>query len=122
MGSFALHDIKGVSTMVIFRSRSLERVRVAIIAGTLHPNKRAAGKPDFPQQFVHDKSHTRHIPAVFQKREEEKQENNDRKKGEYAPYAGANAVNDQRMHPFTDANVGEQCGKAVYQEIDAGFE
>ena len=43
--------MNGVSTMVIFRSRSLDRVRVDIIAGTLHPNPISIGtkeRPDSP--------------------------------------------------------------------------
>ena len=51
MGSLALQLIKGVSRIVIFRSRSLDSVLVAIIAGTEHPNPISIGtklRPDSP--------------------------------------------------------------------------
>ena len=51
IGSFAVQLINGVSSMVIFRSRSLVRVRVAITAGTVHPNPINIGtmlRPDKP--------------------------------------------------------------------------
>lgn len=37
-----------------------------------------AGKPDLPQELIHDKGNSCHITAVFQKRKEEKQGDDDR--------------------------------------------
>ena len=51
MGSLAVQLINGVSRMVIFRSRSLVRVRVAITAGTVQPKPMSMGTmllPDRP--------------------------------------------------------------------------
>ena len=51
MGSFAVQLIKGVSRMVIFRSRSLGRVRVDMTAGTVQPKPMRSGtmlRPDSP--------------------------------------------------------------------------
>ena len=53
MGSLAEQLMKGVSRMVIFRSRSLERVRVAMMAGTLHPKPMSMGtklRPESPMR------------------------------------------------------------------------
>ena len=47
MGSFAEQDMKGVSRMVIFRSRSEGRVRVAMMAGTEQPARRHIIAGDF---------------------------------------------------------------------------
>jgi len=51
MGSLAVQLIKGVSRMVIFRSRSLVKVRVAMTAGTVQPKPMSMGTmllPDRP--------------------------------------------------------------------------
>ena len=51
MGSLAVQLIKGVRRMVIFRSRSLVRVRVDITAGTVQPKPMSMGTmllPDRP--------------------------------------------------------------------------
>ena len=47
-GSRALHDIKGVISIVIIRSRRLSMILVAIIAGTLQPNPMKSGMKDLP--------------------------------------------------------------------------
>ena len=52
MGNLALQDINGVRTMVIFRSRSLERVRVAMMAGTLHPKPMSMGTKERPERPI----------------------------------------------------------------------
>lgn len=44
--------MKGVSRMVIFRSRSLESVRVAMMAGTLHPNPMSMGTKLRPERPI----------------------------------------------------------------------
>ena len=51
MGSFAVQLINGVSKMVIFRSLSEDRVRLAITPGTVQPNPISMGTillPDKP--------------------------------------------------------------------------
>ncbi len=51
MGSFALQLMNGTSRMVILRSRSLESVREAMIAGTEQPKPVSMGtklRPDSP--------------------------------------------------------------------------
>ena len=48
----ALHDMKGVKIIVILRSRSLARVRVAIIAGTLQPKPISIGTKDEPESPI----------------------------------------------------------------------
>ena len=51
MGIFALQLIKGVSKIVICRSRSEARVRVAMTAGTLQPKPMSIGtilRPESP--------------------------------------------------------------------------
>ena len=53
MGSLAVQLMKGVSSIVILRSRSLGRVRVAITAGTVHPKPISMGtmlRPDRPMR------------------------------------------------------------------------
>ena len=52
MGSLALHDIKGVRIMVILRSRSLARVRVAMMAGTLQPKPMSMGTNEEPERPI----------------------------------------------------------------------
>ena len=52
MGNLALQDINGVRTMVTFRSRSLERVRVAMMAGTLHPKPMSMGTKERPERPI----------------------------------------------------------------------
>ena len=52
MGSLAEQLMKGVSRMVIFRSRSLESVRVAMMAGTLHPNPMSMGTKLRPERPI----------------------------------------------------------------------
>ena len=52
MGSLALQLIKGVSSMVILRSRSLGSVRVAISAGTLHPKPISMGTKLRPERPI----------------------------------------------------------------------
>ena len=47
-GRRALHDMKGVISTVMMRLLRLSMVRVAIIAGTLHPNPMSMGMNDFP--------------------------------------------------------------------------
>ena len=47
-GSLAEHDIKGVMRIVRIRSFSLSKVRLAIMAGTLHPNPMSMGMNDLP--------------------------------------------------------------------------
>ena len=47
-GSLAEHDMKGVIRMVSILSFSFSRVRVAMIAGTLHPNPMSMGIKDLP--------------------------------------------------------------------------
>ena len=44
--------MNGVSTMVILRSRSLERVRVAMMAGTLHPKPISIGTKLRPERPI----------------------------------------------------------------------
>ena len=44
--------MKGVSRMVILRSRSLERVREAMIAGTLHPKPMTMGTKERPDRPI----------------------------------------------------------------------
>ncbi len=52
MGSLALQDINGVKIIVIFRSRSLARVRVAMIAGTLQPKPMSIGTNEDPERPI----------------------------------------------------------------------
>ena len=56
MGSLAEQLMKGVSRMVIRRSRSLERVRVAMMAGTLHPKPMSMGTKLRPERPILRKS------------------------------------------------------------------
>ena len=54
MGSFAVQDMKGVSSMVMRLSRSLGRVRVDITAGTVQPKPISMGtmeRPDRPMRL-----------------------------------------------------------------------
>ena len=48
-GIFALHDIKGISIIVMRRSFSFSKVRVAIIAGTEQPKPIIIGTKDLPE-------------------------------------------------------------------------
>ncbi len=52
MGSLALQDMKGVRTMVILRSRSLARVRVAMMAGTEQPKPISIGTKERPDRPI----------------------------------------------------------------------
>ena len=49
MGSRALQDIKGVISMVLYRSRLFSRAREAIMAGTVQPKPRIMGIKDRPE-------------------------------------------------------------------------
>lgn len=51
MGSRALQDMNGVTSMVLYRSLGFSNTREAMMAGTLHPNPSTMGKnarPDSP--------------------------------------------------------------------------
>ena len=48
----ALQDINGVSMMVIFLSRSLASVRVAMMAGTEQPNPMSIGTNERPESPI----------------------------------------------------------------------
>ena len=48
MGRRAPHDMNGSMSIVIRRLEWLSMVRVAMIAGTLHPNPITSGMNDFP--------------------------------------------------------------------------
>ena len=54
MGSLALHDIKGVTSMILYLSLFCSNAREAIIAGTEQPNPNIIGinalpeSPNFP--------------------------------------------------------------------------
>jgi hypothetical protein len=52
MGSFALQLINGVRRIVIFLSRALDSVRVAIIAGTLQPKPTRTGTKLLPDKPI----------------------------------------------------------------------
>ena len=43
-----------------------------------HRNNAAAGKSNLTEQFIHNKSNSCHVTAVFQKRQEEKECDDDR--------------------------------------------
>ena len=78
IGSFAPQGIKVVVMMVIRRSRSFSMVRDAIMPGTPHPVPISMGIKDFPlrritENTVHDKCNPCHIPAGFQKCQQNKQ-------------------------------------------------
>ena len=47
-GSLALQDIRGLISMVSILSLLLSSVRVAMMAGTLHPNPISIGMKDLP--------------------------------------------------------------------------
>ena len=76
--------MNGVSRIVILRSRSLDKVRVAMMAGTEQPKPISIGtklRPESPhaaQQLIHDKGHARHIAGILQNRKEEEQRDDDR--------------------------------------------
>ena len=66
MGSLAEQLMKGVSRMVIFRSRSLDRVRVAMTAGTEQPKPMSMGtklRPERPS-FRRGRSITKATRAI----------------------------------------------------------
>ena len=48
IGSLAEHDMKGRMSIVMRRERGLSIVRVAMTAGTLHPNPMMSGMNDLP--------------------------------------------------------------------------
>jgi hypothetical protein len=52
MVSLALQDMNGVSRMVILRSLSLAKVRVAMIAGTEQPNPTSIGTKELPHRPI----------------------------------------------------------------------
>ncbi|MPM80612.1 hypothetical protein SDC9_127662 [bioreactor metagenome] len=52
MGTLALHDKNGVRRIVIFRSLALDRVLVAIIAGTEQPNPISIGTTERPDKPI----------------------------------------------------------------------
>ena len=68
-----------------------------------HWHKASAGQSDFPQQLVHHKCHPRHIAAVLQNGQEEKQHHNNGQKAQHAAYSRKYAVNHQGMHHRIDA-------------------
>ena len=55
MGSLALQDINGVTSMVLNRSLGCSNARDAMIAGTEHPNPRSSGRnarPESPRRLM----------------------------------------------------------------------
>ena len=86
MGSLAEQLMNGVSRMVILRSRSEGRVRLAMTPGTVQPkpdehgHDAAAGQADAAQQLIHHKGHTRHVAGILQHGEEEEQHHDDGRK------------------------------------------
>ena len=52
IGTLALHEINGISRIVIFLSRSPESVRVAITAGTEQPKPISSGTNERPESPI----------------------------------------------------------------------
>lgn len=57
-----------------------------------HGDKGPAGQADFPQELIHHKSHPGHIAGVFQHRQEEEQNHNQRQEAEDASHTGKNTT------------------------------
>ena len=94
------------------RSRSLDSVRVAMMAGTEQPKPTSIGtklRPDSPslrsgRSMI--KRHTRHIAGVLQNREEEEQRYNGRQEAEYAANAVCDTVYNERVNNGVDLQGG----------------
>ena len=54
MGRRAEHDMNGMASMVTTRVKRFSMVRVAITAGTLHPNPISSGMNDLPCSPMRD--------------------------------------------------------------------
>ena len=99
--------------MVILRSRSLDTVRVAMMAGTEQPKPMSMGtklRPDRPilrSRLVHHKCDAGHVAGILQNGEEEKQRHDDRQERQHAAHARKNAVDDEAMYHRVDAVSGQ---------------
>lgn len=107
-GSLAEQLMKGVSSIVIFLSRSARHNSGHCAAeADQHGYDAASREPYLAQELIHYKSDSSHIAAVLQQRQEEKQSDYDRQKAENAAYAGEYAVYDERVQRFVYIPCGE---------------
>ena len=106
--------MNGVSRMVILRSRSLDKVRVAMMAGTEQPKPMSMGtklRPERPirrSSLIHHEGHAGHIAGVLQDGQEEEQRDDDGQKAQHAAHAGKDAVDDKAVHHRVDAVGGQR--------------
>ena len=82
-----------------------------------HWDKGTSRQTNFSQQLIHNKRNTRHVSAVFQKRKEEEQQNNDWKEGKNTSNTGADTIDNQGVKPWGNVgcneDIGKHCSKAV---------
>ena len=67
-----------------------------------HGHDAVASETKLSQKTVADEGHTRHVAAVLQEAEEEKQQDNNRYKAQHTAHATKDAVDDKRLHGWTD--------------------
>ena len=96
--------------------------RYAAAKADQHRHEALAGKTDLAQRLIHDVGDPRHVAAVLQQAEEEKQDNDQRQEREHAADAGTDAIDDQRMQPRRDLPYIHLRIEPADEHIDAAFQ
>ena len=84
-----------------------------------HGHDAVTSESELAQEAVADESHARHIAAVLQQAEEEKQQNYYRYKTENATHTAEDAVDNERLHSWTDIPVGQRRPALIGEPRDA---
>ena len=91
----------GHDAFLFVRQRSgVDRRRHGTAETHDHGDKRTARKTEFAERSVEYERHARHIAAVLQNRDEQKQHEDLRNKGQYARKTAPDTVVDQPLRPF----------------------
>ena len=119
-GNRAEQLINGATRIVVSRSRRFSITRVAITPGIAQANDDSSGmndlplKPDANHQLVHQIRGPRHVAAIFQHRDEEKQDQNLRQKIDHASHAADQPFHQQRFQrPFRQRVASFQSNPAA---------
>ena len=79
----------------------------------------SAGQTDLSQQFVHHESNTRHITCIFQNRQEEEQNHDDRQETEYTAHTSKHTIDNKTMYHRVDAVITQSSIHHGCDSIDA---
>ena len=87
-----------------------------------HRHDAAPGETETAQQLVHDEGNARHVAAVFEHGQEEKQHDDDRDEAQHAADAAENAVDNERVDDGVDVRRGERAVRERSQRVDPAGE